>query len=150
MVRRRLKILSPNRLNPQRVGKLRQDNPEIRLLLEVSSGFTPNGRETPSSVRFTYVAVAPAVGRMLGDIVEQRLVFLLLYEDAVRYVPNLHPCTANWTRKKGNASGRSLGDLTYVDGTPVNTPAMSEAAAAHYRSIMHPTIEDIALVICDF
>ena len=158
MVRRRLKILSPNRLNPQRVGKLRQDNPEIRLLLELSDGmhvplppgFTPNGRKTPSPLRSTYIAVAPAVNRMLGDIVEQRLAFLLPYEDAVRYVPNLHLCKAHWIRKKGKASGRPLGDLTYVDGTPVNTPAMSEAAAAHYGPIMHPTIEDIALMICDF
>ena len=113
-------------------------------------GFTPNGKEKPSPLRSTYVAVAPAVNRMLGDIVEQRLAFLLSYDDAVRYVPNLHLCKAHWTRKKGKASGRPLGDLTYVDGTPVNTPAMSEAAAAHYGPILHPTIEDIALMICHF
>jgi hypothetical protein len=158
MVRRRLKILSPQRLNSQRVENLRPDNPEIRLLLELSNGmhvplppgFVPNGKDQPSPLRATYVAVAPAVNRMLGDIVEQRLAFLLSYDDAVRYVPNLHLCKAHWTRKKGKASGRPLGDLTYVDGTPVNTPAMSDAAAAHYGAIMHPTIEDIAIMICEF
>ena len=158
MVRRRLKILSSQRLNPQRVGKLRPDNPEIQLLLELSNGmhvplppgFIPNGREKPSPLRETYVAVAPAVNRMLGDIVEQRLAFLLSYDDAVQYVPNLHLCKAHWTKKKGKASGRPLEDLTYVDGTPVNTPAMSDAAAAHYGAILHPTIEDIAVMICDF
>ena len=158
MVRRRLKILSPNRLNRQRVSRLRPDNPEIPLLYELvigmhvplPEGFTPNGQHAPSPLRATYVNVAPAVNKMLGDVVQQRLAFLLPYEDAKRYVPNLHLCKAHWTRKKGKPSGRPLGDLTYVDGTPVNTPAMSEAAAAHYGAILHPTIEDIANMICQF
>ena len=158
MVRRRLKILAPHRLNLQRVGNLRPDNPEIPLLAELAigmhvplpEGFTPNGKETPTPLRSTYVTVAPAVNKMLGDIVEQRLAFLLPYEDAVRYVPNLHLCKAHWTRKKGKPSGRPLGDLTYVDGTPLNTPAMSDAATAHYGAILHPTIEDIATMICAF
>ena len=155
MVCRRLKILSPDRLNSYRVGLLRPDNPEIPLLHELAAGmhvplpdgFSPNGKHAPSPLRVTYVAVAPAVNKMLGDIVLQRLAFLLPYEDAKRYVPNLHLCKAHWTRKP---SGRPLGDLTYVDGTPVNTPAMSEAAAAHYGATLHPTIEDIAGMICKF
>ena len=158
MIRRRLKTLSPNRLNHQRVGQLRRDNPEIRLLSELVTGmhvplppgFTPNGQDTPTPLRATYVTVAPAVNKMLGDVVEQRLAFLLPYEEARRYVPNLHLCKAHWTRKKGKPSGRPLGDLTYVDGTPINTPAMSDAAAAHYGAILHPTIEDIAVMICEF
>ena len=158
MVRRRLKILSPDRLNPKRIGKLRRDNPEIRLLSELATGmhvplpagFTPNGKDTPSPLRATYVAVAPAVNKMLGEVVQQRLAFLLPYEDAKRHVPNLHLCKAHWTRKKGKPSGRPLGDLTYVDGTPINSPDMSDAAAAHYGAILHPTIEDIAVMICKF
>ena len=158
MIRRRLKILSPNRLNQQRVGRLRPDNPEIPLLYELVTGmhvplpdgFTPNGQEVPSPLRTTYVKVAPAVNKMLADVVQQRLAFLLPYEDAKRYVPNLHLCKAHWTRKKGKPSGRPLGDLTYVDGTPVNTPEMSEAAASHYGAILHPTIEEIADMIHQF
>ena len=110
MVRRHLKILSPNRLNHQRVGKLRSDNPEIRLLTELVSGmhvplpagFTPNGQDTPTPLRSTYVAVAPAVNEMLGEVVQQRLAFILPYEVARRHVPNLHLCKAHWTRKRGS------------------------------------------------
>ena len=158
MVRRRLMILSPDRLNHDRVKMLRKDNPEIRLMTELVSGmwvplptdFKPNGQDPPTPLRATYVSVAPAVNKMLGDIVGQKLAFLLTYEAARRHVPNLHLCKAHWTKKKGKPSGRPLGDLTYVDGTPLNTPEMSDAAAAHYGAILHPTIEDISIMICNF
>ncbi len=158
MVRRRLKTLAPSRLNHDRVRGLRPDNPEIPLLNELvggmwvplPAGFTPNGQDLPTPLRAAYVSVAPAVNKMLGDIVQQKLAFLLPYEDAKRYVPRLHLGKAHWTKKKGKASGRPLGDLTYVDGTPINTPEMSEAAAQHYGAILHPTIDDIAVMICEF
>ena len=120
------------------------------MYVPLPDGFTPNGRDPPFPLRATYVAVAPAVNKMLRDVVRQKLAFLLPDEDAKRYVPNLHLCKAHWTRKKGKPSGRPLGDLTYVDETPVNTPAMSEAAAKHYGAIIHPTIEDIANFVCIF
>ena len=158
MVRRRLKTLAPNRLNRERVRDLRPDNPEITLLNELVEGmwvplpvgFTPNGQDPPTPLRAAYVSVAPAVNKMLGDVVQQRLAFILPYEDAKRYVPRLHLCKAHWTKKKGKPSGRPLGDLTFVDGTPINTPEMSEAAAHHYGAILHPTIEDIAAMACEF
>ena len=87
---------------------------------------------------------------MLGDVVEQRLAFLLPLDMARTYVPQLHLCKAHWTRKKGKASGRPLGDLTYVDGTPINTPETSAAAAEFYGPILHPTIEDITLMVINF
>lgn len=137
---------------------LRRYNPEIRLLTELISGmwvplhigFKPNGQDTPTPLRVAYESVAPAVNKMLGDVVEQKLAFLLTYEAARRHVPNLHLCKAHWTRKKGKPLGRPLGDLTYVDGTPLNTPEMSDAAALHYGAILHPTIEDICIIICNF
>lgn len=94
--------------------------------------FTPNGRETPSPLRATYATVSPAVNKMLRDIVEQRLAFLLPYEDAVRYVLNLHLRKAHW-----KASGRPLGDLAYVDGTPINTTAMSDSSLWSHQSSHH-------------
>ena len=95
-------------------------------------GFKPNGQDTPTSLRTAYESVAPTVNKMLGDVVEQKLAFLLTYEAAWRHVPHLHLCKAHWTKKKGKPSGRPLGDLTYIDGTPLNTPEMSDAAALHY------------------
>lgn len=52
--------------------------------------------------------------------------------------------------KKGKASGRALGDLRFVDGTPLNTDETAEAANVYYGAIRHPTIEDIALMVFEF
>ena len=158
MVARRLKILAPDRLNKERVEGLRRDNPERELMFDLAigmkvhlpDGFTPNGKEKPSPLRTTYVEVHSAVNRMLGDVIKQRLAFILPLAVARQYVPHLHLCKAHWTRKKGKASGRPLGDLTFVDGTPLNTPDTAAAAADYYGPVLHPTIEEIADMINRF
>ena len=84
---------------------------------------------------------------------EQRIAFILPLELAQAHIPNLHLCKAHWTTKKGKAtfaSGRPLGDLSNVDGTPLNTDATAEAATAYYGPITHPTIEDIAVMVDRF
>ena len=88
-----------------------------------------------------------AVNKMLGAIIEQRLAFILPLDLAQAYIPNLHLCKAHWTTKKGEASGRPLGDLSNVDGTPLNTDATADAATADYGPITHPTLEDIAVMV---
>ena len=158
MVRRRLTQLAPNRLSACRVEGLRIDNPERTLMFDLADGmrvhlpegFEPNGMMERSPLRSTYVAVATAVNKMLGAVVEQRLAFLLPLDMAQRYVPGLHLCKAHWTVKKGKPSGRPLGDLSGVDGTPINTDETAAAASAYYGKIIHPTIEDIAVMIHDF
>ena len=158
MVRRRLKILSPDRLSKERVEKLRPDNPERRLMFDLvvgmkvfrPTGFVANGSLPRTPLRSTYEIVAPAVNKMLGAVVEQRLAFLLPLELAQQHVRDLHLCKAHWTTKKGKASGRPLGDLTFVDGTPLNTDETAEAATEYYGRISHPTIEDIARMIHEF
>jgi hypothetical protein len=52
--------------------------------------------------------------------------------------------------RKGKPSGRPLGDLSNVDGAKINTDATAAAAAAYYGDIKHPTIDDIAVMVCDF
>ena len=158
MIRRRLKILSIDRLSEDRVNGLLPDNPERRLMFDLVDGmrvhlpldFTPNGNLDPSPLRSTYVEVHAAVNRMLGDIVQQRLAFLIPLATARQHVPRLHLGKAHWTRKKGKPSGRPLSDLTFVDGTPLNTPETAEAASSYYGKIMHPTIEDIAMMVNTF
>ena len=78
MVRRRLRSLAPDRLNNERVEGLRPDNPERTLLFELvggmkvhrPEGFTPNGSLPRTDLRSAYEAVAPAVNKMLGAVVE--------------------------------------------------------------------------------
>lgn len=158
MVRQRLLQLSPDRLSTERVEMLREDNPERPLMLDLvlgmkvfrPTGFAPNGTLPRTPLRSTYEAVAPAVNKMLGAVVEQRLAFLIPLQCAQEHVHDLHLCKAHWTTKKGKPSGRPLGDLTFVDGTPLNTDETAAAATDYYGAIVHPTIEDIARMIYDF
>ena len=54
-------------------------------------------------------------------------------------------------QKKGNRLvAHPLGDLSNVDGTPINTDETKLAAAAFYGKINHPTIEHIAIMIYEF
>lgn len=158
MVRRRLKTLSPNRLNVDRARLLRDDNPAKTLILDLCVGmkvhlpvdFVPNGATDLSPLRKTYLNVAPAVNNMLGAILDQGLAMLLSYDTAVRYVPRLHFSKAHWTVKKGKPSGRPLGDSSFVKGTPLNTEATAKAAAGYYGEIKHPTIDQIAVMIMEY
>ena len=70
--------------------------------------------------------------KMLGTVRGDQLAFPLPLDMAQAYVPNFHLCKAHWTTKKGKPSGRPLGDLTNVDGTPLNTPATAAAAIEYY------------------
>ena len=155
MVKRRLFQLSADRLNSARVAQLRSDNPVKHLMYDLAEGmrvflpsnFVPNGLTDISPLRESYTKVAPAVNKMLGDLILKRQAFILSYDIAKLYVPKLHLCKAHWTPKKGKESGRPLGDLTYVDGTPLNTEETAVAAAEHYGAISHPLIDDIAAMI---
>ena len=63
MIRRRLTILAPQRLNPARIASLRADKPEIEMLLDLAggmrvplpAGFVPNGSSPSSPLRPIYV-----------------------------------------------------------------------------------------------
>lgn len=158
MVKERLEALSADRLSVARVETMREDNPERALLLDlvtgmkvhIPEGFQPNGLQPRSPLRDAYVAVAPAVHKMYGAVIADRLAFLLPLDLAMQHVPNLHLSKAHWCPKKGKSSGRPLGDLSNVDGTPLNTDDTAKAATEYYGEIRHPTIEDIARMVHEF
>ena len=154
MVERRFKILAPDRLSAERVSRLRVDNPERDLMFDLAIGmkvikpvcFVANGTAPRSPLRSNYVNVAPAVNKMLSELVKQKLAL----DAALRHIPDLHFCKAHWCTKKGKASGRPLGDMSNVGGTKLNTPETVDEATAYYGQICHPTIEDIAKMVHDF
>jgi hypothetical protein len=114
MVRRRQRQLAHNRLSVERVSRLRPDNPEMDLMIDLAGGmrvhlpegFTPNGSLPRTPLRDNYVAVSTAVNKMLAALIEEKLAFLLPMEMAQRHVKRLHFCKAHWTTKKGKPSGR--------------------------------------------
>ena len=158
MVAKRLESLSTDRLSESRVAGLRADNPERTLLLDlvvgmrvhVPEGFEPNGHQPRTELRDIYVEVAPAVHKMYGAVIADRLAFLLPLNLALQHVPNLHLSKAHWCPKKGKASGRPLSDLSNVDGTRINTDETAKAATDYYGAIHHPTINDIARMVHEF
>ena len=159
MVKRRLALIASGRLSRERVEKtLRDDNPErdrmpdlaIEMKVHKPDGFVPNGCQPRSPLRTTYSSVSSDVNKMLGAVVEHKLAFLLPLDMAQEHVPNLHLRKVHWTTKKGKASGRPLGDLSNVDGTPINTDETAAAATAYYGQIQHPTVDGIATMIHEF
>jgi hypothetical protein len=85
MAATRLTALKHNRLNSQRVESLRADNPERERLLRLCEGmvvlkpegFVPDGATSSKGLHKVYKRVHAAVDRMLGDIHDQQLGFVL-------------------------------------------------------------------------
>ena len=158
MVKKRLEMLQSSRLSMERIRGLSADNPEKDLLCDLAVGmrvpipvgFIPNGTGVLTPLRTSYLKVHQAVNRMVGETVSRGLGFLLPKELAIKTIPRLHLCTAHWTQKRGKKSGRPIGDMTYVDGTALNTDEATKEAEDIYGPIRHPTIEDIALMILSF
>ena len=158
MIERRLKTVQHKRLNLDRVEELRTDNPEKILMRDLAGGmrvflpdgFVPNGLTDKSLLRDTYLKVAPAVDKMLYGIIEDGLAFVLPLEIALQHIPRLHFCNAHWTSKIGKPSGRPLGDLTFVEGTPLNTPETAVMASEYYKPIIHSSITDIVAMIAQY
>lgn len=158
MVKRRLKKIGANRLSCDRVEQLRSDNPERTRLFDIAKGmraplpegFTPNARGLLTPLRPAYVEVHQAVDRMLADLHAQGLAFCLPKKEAIDLIDGLHLCKASWTSKKGKASGRSIGDMSFCDGTPLNCDESKQIAESWWGKIELPTIEEVVVMILDF
>ena len=104
MVRERLGALSTDRLSAERAGRLRSDNPERTLLLDLvigmkvdlPEGFKPNELGPPSRLRDAHTDVAPVVNKMFGSVMANRLAFVPPFDLAKEHVPNLHLSKAHW------------------------------------------------------
>ena len=158
MVTTRLRHLSHCRLSPDRVNSLSTNNPERRLLFDLSKGmrvsipdsFKPNGNSVLTPLRSTYVTVHTAVNKLMGDLIIKGLAFLLPKSLAIRHIPNLHFAKAHWAPKSGKPSGRAIGDLTFMDGTPLNTDSAKAHTENFYGLIHHPQINDMVRMIITF
>ena len=153
----RLNALKIDRLNLERVAGLRSDNPELERLKDLCEGmrvpkpadFVPNGKESSKGLHKVYKRVFAAVNKMLGDLHDQQLGFVLP-EDLVRKHVIHHRMLGKWAQKKGKECGRNIGDMSFGEPPYLNGKWAKEEAAEMYGEIVHPTIDDIACMILDF
>jgi hypothetical protein len=90
MVRKRLELSSPDRLSASRVEYLRADNPERRLMIDlvigmkalVPDGWNGSHPRTPLRKKYVTDVTLLAVNRMFGEVVKQKLAFLIPLETA--------------------------------------------------------------------
>ena len=158
MVKTRLKRLGLNRLSQARVSRLREDNPERERLFDIAdgmrvplpAGFTPNGKGLLTPLRPAYVDVHQAVDKMLAELHTQGLAFCLPKKEAIDLIDGLHLGKASWTRKKGKPSGRSIGDMSFCDGTPLNCDESKEIAESWWGKIELPTIDDVVVMVLEY
>ena len=158
MVRRRLKKIGATRMSAYRVEQLRSDNPERARLFDIANGmrvplpvgFAPNGKGERTPLRPAYVEVHQAVDKMLADLHAQGLAFCLPKTEAIAFIDGLHLGKASWTPKKGKASGRSIGDMSFCDGAPLNCEEAKQIAESWWGKIELPTIDEVVCMILEF
>jgi hypothetical protein len=157
MAKLRLRALKEGRLNLSRVCSLRPDNPEIERLKGLCEGmqvpkppdFVPNGATTQKGLHQVYKRVAPAVNRMLGDLHDQQLGFVLP-EKIVRARVVHHRMMGKWALKFGKKCGRNIGDMSFGEGPYLNGKWAKDEAAEIWGDIIHPTIQQIAMMVMEF
>ena len=158
MVRMRLKKIGATRMSAHRVELLRADNPERTRLFDIArgmrvplpAGFVPDGKGDHTPMQPAYVEVHQAVDRMLADLHAQGLAFCLPKTEAIALIDGLHLGKASWTPKKGKASGRCIGDISFCDGTPLNCEESKQIAESWWGEIELPTIDEMVCLILEF
>jgi hypothetical protein len=108
--------------------------------------FTPNLRPPP--LRAKYVRLAPVVNKLMADLYDAGLIFILPTTDAVKIV-GIHFSQTHWTFKRGKRFGRPIGDASARedDGHALNSAAVKAIGEAMWGRIFHPTVTQLAEMI---
>jgi len=128
-------------------------DPDIDLLRSLVMGipiitaqaFAPNGKPPP--LRQKYLRVAPAVNKMMYELYEAGLVFIVTTEVALR-IPGVHFSSTHWATKKGKKKGRPIGDASSSEtGHPLNCEEVKLRVDSMWGTIKHPTVESLVRMI---
>jgi hypothetical protein len=112
-------------------------------------GFIPNGATLKKGLHKVYKRVHAAVDKMLGDLHDQQLGFVLS-EGISREAIEDNRMLSKWARKKGKKCGQNIGDMSYGEKPYFNGKGAKNAAAELWGPIEHPTIEEIATMVLDY
>jgi len=148
----------PDRLSSDRISQwVPESDPDlVRLqglvrgmrVLTDTTEFSPNGKPPP--LRKLYERVKGAVNKTLLALWEEGLVFIVTKEVA-QMMGKLHYTPTHWTKKVGKPGGRYLFDSKDRKfGPALNSDRARELLRELYGDIIHPTIEDIIIMILDF
>ena len=128
-------------------------DPDLDLLRSLVTGvpivtatlFEPNGKPPPLCEK--YLRVAPAVNKMMHELYEAGLIFVVTTEVAIR-IPGVHFSSTHWARKKGKKKGRPIGDASSSEsGCPLNCEEVKLKVDAMWGPIKHPTVETLVRMI---
>jgi hypothetical protein len=149
--------MSGDRLSRERVDRWveRTDGDRDRLLglcggmnVFVDESFVPNGRPPP--MRAAYKQAAGAVNKLLLELWEADLVFIIPTCEAVR-IPGIHFSPAHWAKKTGKRGGRNIFDSRDdTHGNAINSEGGKERIIQEWGEIEHPTISDLVQMIFEF
>ena len=83
---------------------------------------------------------------MLNVLVDREACFVLPRE-IVQQHSTLHFMVGKWTSKQGKDIGRNIGDMSYGQPPYLNGEFAKQASAEFYGQIVHPTLEDLVLMM---
>jgi hypothetical protein len=144
----RLRDNNNRRLSRESVARLSVDNPEKDRLLELAGGmpvylpspFVCNGAsEKRAPLSKSYLSTSSAMNKMLMET-HQEGHALVLPLGVAQNIEGLHLAVARWVPKNAKDQGRSITDMTYVEGQALNSKFSKEAADKKWGVIKHPTI----------
>ena len=128
-------------------------DPDIDLLRSLVTGipivtaqsFVPNGK--PPALRQKYLRVAPAVNKMMHELYEAGLIFIVTTEVAMK-IPGIHFSSTHWATKEGKKKGRPIGDASSSEtGCPLNGTEVKLKVDSMWGSIKHPTVESLVRMV---
>lgn len=148
-----------DRLSHSRVSNcVPVDDPDYERIVELATvgirvhtsiDFQPN--RSPPKLRQLYVQTSGAVDRMLYELHQDNLLFILpLWYVRLHLSSSIHFSPLHWAKKSGKPCGRPIFDASDDKYGALNSEDATSQAEEHYGAIHHPTITDIILMILDF
>ena len=115
------------------------------IRVHVASTFITNG--TPPPLRQLYLQTKNAVNKMIYDLHQDNLLFILPLSYVLEHIPNIHFSPVHWAKKSGKACGRPIFDASDEKYGALNSEMASFLAEEFYGPIQHPTLTDIVAMI---
>lgn len=151
-------IRGHNRLNSSRVAFcVPADYPDYSVLMDLTEGirvftldsFVPNSATGLPPLRKAYNDAHSAVNKMLYDLWEAELVFLLPKTQLLN-LGNVHFSCQHWATKSMKKCGRPIHDASDPKHGAINCKEVSAMSESFYGPVVLPTVFDLAMLILQF